>query len=268
MKVSLFWLMQRGIKESAIQQFGRQAEAYSKGNIFVDGVHLSEVVRRSGVTKKDRVLDIATGSGFLALEFAKSADRVIGADLTRNMLLHAREKQKNSGLENTVFLLSDVESLPFTDESFDIVSCRFAFHHFPDPVKALREMKRVCKTHGRIVLIDGVSSEDREKSLFHNRIEKLRDPSHVRIYMLSEMEHMLNNIGVTITDITHWEISQDFGDWMKRAGAGGKETEAIKRLMKESVEGDSTGLRVNLEDGRLGFTYDTVILVAEISRRS
>ncbi len=260
--------MQRGIKESAIQQFGRQAEAYSKGNIFVDGVHLSEVVRRSGVTKKDRVLDIATGSGFLALEFAKSAEEVIGADLTRNMLLHAREKQKNSGLGNTGFLLSDVESLPFANESFDIVSCRFAFHHFPDPVKALREMKRVCKTHGRIVLVDGVSSEDREKSLFHNRIEKLRDPSHVRIYMLSEMEQMFNDIGATVAAITHWDIPQDFEDWMKRAGTGEEGTKIIKGLMKESIESDGTGLRIYLEDGRLGFTYDTVILVAEISRRS
>lgn len=260
--------MQRGIKESAIQQFGRQAEAYSKGNIFVDGVHLSEVVRRSGMTKNDQVLDIATGSGFLALEFAKFAEKVIGADLTRNMLLHAREKQKSSGLGNTGFLLSDVESLPFADEIFDIVSCRFAFHHFPDPVKALHEMKRVCKTHGRIVLVDGVSSEDREKSLFHNRIEKLRDPSHVRIYMLSEIEQMFNEIGATIIGLTHWNIPQDFEDWMKRAGTGGKETEAIKGLMKESMKGDSMGLRVNLEDGRLGFTYDTVILVAEISRRS
>lgn len=260
--------MQRGIKESAIQQFGRQAEAYSKGNIFVDGVHLSEVVRRSGVTGNDRVLDIATGSGFLALEFAKSAKKVIGADLTRNMLLHAREKQKDSGLKNTDFLLSDVESLPFEDETFNIVSCRFAFHHFPDPVKALHEMKRVCKTCGRIVLVDGVSSEDRKKSLFHNHIEKLRDPSHVRIYMLSEMEQMFNEIGATITDLTHWDIPQDFEDWMKRAGTGGKETEAIKGLMKGSMEGDSTGLRVNIDAGRLGFTYDTVILVAEISRNS
>jgi hypothetical protein len=86
--------------------------------------------------------------------------------------------------------------------------------------------------------------------------------------MLSEMEQMFHEIGATITDLTHWEISQDFEDWMKRAGTGEKETEIIKRLMKESMKGDNTGLRVNLEDGKLGFTYDTVILVAEISRRN
>lgn len=253
-----------GIKESAIMQFGKQAEAYAKGNIFVDVVHLSEVVKRSGVEKNHRVLDIATGAGFLALEFAKKADVSIGCDLTRNMLLKAREKERSLGLKNTGFLLSDVESLPFPDESFDIVSCRFAFHHFPNPEKALLEMRRVCR--GTLVLVDGVSSEDVEKSLFHNSIEKMRDPSHVRIYALSEIEDMFNVAGADITDITHWEIPQDFEEWMTRAGTDKGQTEMIESMMLESIDGDRTGLWVKLENGRLGFAYDTIILIAQVRR--
>jgi len=256
-----------GIKRNAITQFGKQAEAYAKGNIFVDVVHLSEVVKKSGVREDHSVLDIATGAGFLAIEFAKKADTVIGCDLTRNMLLKACEKEKTLGLQNTGFLLSDVEALPFPDESFDIVSCRFAFHHFPDPHKALLEMKRVCRD--RIVFVDGVSSEDIDKSIFHNRIEKMRDPSHVRIYALSEIEKMFNEAGADITDITHWEIPQDFEEWMKRAGTQEEQKRIIEQLMLQSLDGDRTELQVKLEDGRLGFTYDTVILIATLlSRKS
>ncbi len=251
-----------GIKKNAIIQFGKQAEAYAKGNIFVDVVHLSEVVKRSGVRKGQTVLDIATGAGFLALEFAKKADTVIGCDLTRNMLLKACEKEKSSGLKNTGFILSDVETLPFPDKSFDIVSCRFAFHHFPDPQKALLEMKRVCRD--RLVLVDGVSSEDRDKSIFHNNIEKMRDPSHVRIYTLSEIEKMFNEAGADIIDIIHWEIPQDFEEWMKRAGTQEKQKTIIEQLMLQSLDGDRTELQVKLEDARLGFTYDTVILIANV----
>jgi len=249
-------------RKNAIMQFGKQADAYAIGNIFVDVVHLSEVVKRSGVKEEHKVLDIATGAGFLALEFAKKADTVIGCDLTRNMLLKAWEKEKSSGLINTGFLLSDVETLPFPEKSFDIVSCRFAFHHFPDPQKALLEMKRVCRD--RLVLVDGVSSEDRDKSIFHNRIEKMRDPSHVRIYALSEIEEMFNEVDADITDITHWEIPQDFEEWMKRAGTQEKQKKIIEQLMLQSLDGDRTELQVKLEDRRLGFTYDTVILVAHV----
>src|SRR3972149_167978 len=235
-----------GIKENAIKQFGRQAEAYAKGNIFVDVIHLSEVVKRSGVNQNHRVLDIATGAGFLALEFAKRAEMVIGCDITHNMLQKACEKQESSGLNNIGFLLSDVESLPFPDKSFDIVSCRFAFHHFPDPIKARREMERVCKE--KIVIVDGVSSEDYEKSQFHNRIEKIRDPSHVRIYSLSEIKTMLDNIGATVFDLTHWDIPQDFEEWIRRAGADKTKMEEIEGLMRRSIDGNATGLRAKIKD--------------------
>ncbi len=251
-----------GIKENAIRQFGKQAKAYSKGNIFVDGVHLSKIVEKSGVKENDRVLDIATGSGFLALEFAKKSTEVIGCDITRNMLLYAREKQKNSGLNNIDFLLSDIESLPFPDGAFDIVSCRFAFHHFPDPKKALLEMKRVSRQS--IVLVDGVSSEETGKSQFHNEIEKMRDPSHVRINTLNEIKNMFEDIGAVIKDISHWEIPQDFDEWIKRAGTDDKKIIRIRDLMMGSLSHDSTGFRVKIENGKLGFTYDTVILIAEI----
>lgn len=160
-----------GIKENAKKQFGKQAEAYSKGSIFPDRDHLAEIVRRSGAGKQHRVLDVATGAGFLAFEFAGSCDSVMGTDITKNMLAYASKTRNSQGFWNTGFLLSDVEYLPFRSQVFDVVSCRFAFHHFPNPVKALLELKRVCKINGQIVLVDGVSSEDMGKSLFHNELE-------------------------------------------------------------------------------------------------
>jgi len=125
-------------------------------------------------------------------------------------------------------------------------------------------MNRVCR--GRLVLVDGVSSEDVVKSLFHNRIEKMRDPSHVRIYSLSEIEEMFNTLGADITDITHWEIPQDFEEWMTRAGSDKSKTEIIEKLMLESMDGDRTGMWVKFEKGRLGFVYDTIILIAQVRR--
>jgi hypothetical protein len=112
--------------------------------------------------------------------------------------------------------------------------------------------------------VDGVSSEEHEKSRFHNEIEKMRDPSHVRINALSEIKKMFVEIGAEIKDISHWDIPQEFEEWMKRAGTDEAKTDTIRRLMTESVVDDSTGLRVRIENGRLGFAYDTIILIAKV----
>jgi ubiquinone/menaquinone biosynthesis C-methylase UbiE len=255
-----------GIKENAKKQFGKQAEAYSKGSIFPDRDHLAEIVRRSGARKRHRVLDVATGAGFLAFEFAGSVESVVGTDITKNMLAYASKTRSSQGFLNTGFLLSDVEYLPFNGQVFDVVSCRFAFHHFPNPVKALLELKRVCKKDGCIVLVDGVSSEDMEKSRFHNELEKRRDPSHVRIYTLTEMKKMMRDAGLLMTDIGHWDVYMEFEDWMKRAGTGEKMADLIKKMMLDGIQDDNTGLRIKIENGKLGFTYDTVIVVCIIDK--
>jgi ubiquinone/menaquinone biosynthesis C-methylase UbiE len=255
-----------GIKENAKKQFGKQAEAYSKGSIFPDRDHLAEIIRRSRARRQHRILDVATGAGFLAFEFAGSVDSVVGTDITKNMLAYASKTRSSQGFLNTGFLLSDVDYLPFRDKVFDVVSCRFAFHHFPNPVKVLLELKRVCKNKGRIVLVDGVSSEDSDKSRFHNELEKRRDPSHVRIYTLTEMKKMMRDAGLRMTDIGHWDVYMEFEDWMKRAGTGEKEAEDIKKRMLGSIQKDGTGLRVKIVNGKLGFTYDTVILVCSIDQ--
>jgi hypothetical protein len=95
----------------------------------------------------------------------------------------------------------------------------------------------------------------------------MRDPSHVRIYALSEIEKMFNEAGADITDISHWEIPQDFEEWIKRAGTQEKQKKIIEQLMLLSLDGDRTELQVKLEDGRIGFKYDTVILIANLRSR-
>ncbi len=214
------------------------------------------------------MLDVATGNGFLAFEFAKrvSGANVTGCDMTRDMLLVAERIQRERGIDNLDFRVLDAESLEFEDESFDIVSCRFAFHHFTNPGKAVSEMIRVCKTGGKIVLVDGLSSEDAAKSEYHNRIEQLRDPSHVRLYSEPELVGVLKDAGLKVIHARNWDADFYLDEWVKIADPGEETAREVRRIMADSVEGDKTGLRVRFDDdddGRLLFTYSTVILVAE-----
>jgi ubiquinone/menaquinone biosynthesis C-methylase UbiE len=252
-------------KQSAKERFGRRAGAYSKNSILSDKDHLNLIVDLTAPGGSDKVLDVATGNGFLAFEFAKrvSGANVTGCDMTRDMLLVAERIQRERGLDNVDFRVMDVESLGFEDGSFDIVSCRFAFHHFTDPGKAVSEMARVCKTGGKIVLVDGLSSEDAAKSEYHNRIEQLRDPSHVRLYSEPELVRMLEGAGLKVIHARNWDADFYFDEWIKIADPGEGIAGDVRRMMADSVEGDKTGLGVRFDDGRLLFTYSTVILVAE-----
>ncbi len=253
-------------KQSAKDRFGRRSGAYSKSSILSDKEHLNLIVDMTAPGGSDKVLDVATGNGFLAFEFAKrvSGANVTGCDMTRDMLLVAESIQEERGIRNLDFRVMDVESLGFEDGSFDIVSCRFAFHHFTDPGKAVSEMARVCKTGGKIVLVDGLSSEDATKSEYHNRIEQLRDPSHVRLYSQPELVGTLKDAGLKIIHARNWDADFYFDEWIKIADPGEEIAKEVRRMMADSVEGDKIGLRVRFDgEGRLLFTYSTVILVAE-----
>jgi len=250
-------------KQSARDRFGRRSDAYSKSGILSNKDHLNLIIDLASPEESDSVLDIATGNGFLAFEFAEKVSRVMGCDMTEDMLDIAEIIRKERKLDNVAFEVMDAESLRFEDGSFDIVSCRFAFHHFTNPKKVISEMVRVCRNGGKIVLVDGLSSEDPVKSEYHNRIEQIRDPSHVRLYSRSELLRMLQDAGLRVTHAREWDADFYFDEWIVIADPGEEIAEQVRSMMINSIEDDKTGLNVRFKDDKMLFTYSTVILVAE-----
>lgn len=102
--------------------------------------------------EKDIVLDVASGTGEPGLTIAGmlKGGKVIAIDLAEGMLEVAKENAERRGLRNFETVTADVSNLPFPDNSFDAISCRFGFMFFPDMSLATREMLRVLKPGGRI----------------------------------------------------------------------------------------------------------------------
>jgi demethylmenaquinone methyltransferase/2-methoxy-6-polyprenyl-1,4-benzoquinol methylase len=100
-----------------------------------------------------RVLDCATGTGDLALAFRRTGAQVVGTDFCAPMLGPAREKAKAAGLEVT-FEVADALALPYPDASFDLASISFGIRNVDDPVRCLREMARVVKPGGRVLVLE------------------------------------------------------------------------------------------------------------------
>ena len=113
-----------------------------------------EIIRLIHPSGEDIVLDVAAGTGEPGLTIAGmlSGGKVISIDLSENMLAVAREKAAAKKIENFETKVADVTELPFDDNSFDAITCRFGFMFFPDMLLAAKEMARVLKPGGRVAI--------------------------------------------------------------------------------------------------------------------
>lgn len=111
-----------------------------------------EIIRVIHPKNDDLVLDIASGTGEPGLTIATMVTngRVVITDLADHMVDIARENAINKGLKNIETITCDACELPFDDNTFDVISCRFGFMFFPDMLLAAKEMVRVLKPGGRI----------------------------------------------------------------------------------------------------------------------
>jgi len=106
------------------------------------------------LTPDARVLEVAPGPGYLAIELARLGPyRITGLDISRSFVRMASEAATQAGVD-VDFQLGDAAAIPFPESRFDFVVCRAAFKNFSDPEAALREMHRVLKPGGRALIID------------------------------------------------------------------------------------------------------------------
>lgn len=249
-------------KAQAREVFTQSAESFTALKASADRASHEAMLRFSQVQPSDRVLEVACGPGFVALLFAERAREVVGLDLTEALLEKARRRQQERGLQNVQFVAGDAEQLPFPDGSFSIVACHKAFHHFTHPERVLREIYRVLVPGGRLVLGDTISSDDPQKNALHNHIERLRDPSHVKMYGLSELKSLISSSGFTITAHQVLEDERSFSWWMSVITPPPEVIAQIRQIMTESIPDDRTGLRVRLENGELFYQRRNLIVVA------
>jgi ubiquinone/menaquinone biosynthesis C-methylase UbiE len=112
-----------------------------------------EIIHLLQLKSDDIVLDIASGTGEPGLTIASQlkTGKVILIDISEDMLKIAMENAAERGLENIESYVCDVSDLPFQDNTFDAISCRFGFMFFPDMLLAAKEIIRVLKPGGRMV---------------------------------------------------------------------------------------------------------------------
>jgi ubiquinone/menaquinone biosynthesis C-methylase UbiE len=142
------------------------------------------------------ILDLGCGKGNLLEKLKKYNSRLYGADISPEMIKYARERLGNYAELN----VADSESLPWEDNSFDIIVCTLSFHHYPNPGKSLNEMKRVLRKNGHIIIAEAWLPplfRDIANLFMNNRLNKTGD---VRVYSKYEWLNMLRSAGFNNID--------------------------------------------------------------------
>lgn len=251
----------RDHKDLIREEFTRQASAYAASISVSDPERVRRLVGLVNPTPEARVLEVATGPGYVALGFAEICREVVGIDLTEAPLAIAEQTRAERGLANTRFQVGDAENLPFEDAAFDVVVCRLAFHHVEDPGRVLREMVRVCRPNGRVAVEDLITSEHPERAAYHDRFEILRDPSHTRAIPLGELVRMFAEAGLEVEEARIDQIYQDAERWLQRSFTPEVRAAEVRAMLERDLAEDLSGTQPFRHEGKLLFHHRMATLV-------
>ena len=143
---------------------------------------IKHAIQSMNIQPGEWVLDVGIGTG-LSLNVFPRHCRIVGIDLSRQMLKKAQEKELNYGLNNVQLFEMDAMNLNFADNSFDKVFISHVVSVVPDPYRVMNEVKRVCKKGGRIVIVNHFRSSNK---LIGN-LEKFLTPLSKRVGWRSDL---------------------------------------------------------------------------------
>jgi SAM-dependent methyltransferase len=159
-------------------------------------------------------LDVATGGGHVARRLREAGCDAVSLDPA-------------PGMEPDV--VARAEELPFEDDSFDVVACRIAAHHFEDVGQAVREMARVSRD--RVVLHDNLFAGEQIEEA-----ERLRDPSHVRCYTEAEWVGFFEQAGLHVEAVALVRRKLPLEPWIERSIAGRDVADRVRALVADNVD--------------------------------
>ena len=248
--------------ETTRREFTSKADLYMTSAQLTSPDLVGPLIEAVDPRPRDAALDVACGTGIVARALAPKVARVTGIDLTPAMLEKAKEAAAAEGLDNAEWDVGDVENLPYADGTFDVVTARYAFHHFDRPARVLAEMLRVGRNPERLAIADVVASSDAQKAAAFNRMERMRDPSHVRALTFEEWGGLFADFGLRLQVATWYRVEFELEYLLAGSSAGEAEAVQIRELFQAALRDDGLGVPVEEREGRLYFSYPIAIFAA------
>jgi SAM-dependent methyltransferase len=194
--------------------WSERADLYRTSKAHSEGADLDLVVEWAAGART--AVDVATGGGHVARRLREMGIDVVSCDPA-------------PGMQPDVVCFA--EELPFADASFDVAVTRVAAHHFADVQAAANELARVASD--RVLVVDNLFMGEAVEEA-----EILRDPSHVRTYSEAEWRGFLENAGLVVEEVRHFDFPIDFEPWLERTGCTGAAAERARELLADRITGD------------------------------
>jgi ubiquinone/menaquinone biosynthesis C-methylase UbiE len=251
------------MQAASAAQFDRQSDRYGKSHILADTADVDELLAGVSPGPGARALDVATGGGHTALYAARRGWRVTAGDVSARMLENAGKLVRGAGLELETVQFP-AEEIPFPDATFDLVTVRVAPHHFSSPAKFVAEAARVLGPGGHLMLIDGsVPDADPEAEAWLHKVEKWRDPSHVRFLSRAQWEALVLQNGLTILSSALHSKKQPDLDWYFDTAATSDENRIlVLDAIHEASPSVRKALRLADDGGKIVWWWPMVRLLA------
>ena len=192
--------------------WSERAQLYRESEAHREGEDLDLVIEWSD--RAQTALDVATGGGHVARRLREAGVNVVTVDAA-------------PGMQPDV--VSRGEDLPFADESFDVVACRVAAHHFDDVAKALSEMARVSRD--RVIVVDNLFLDDAAEEA-----DRRRDPSHVRNLSEEEWRHVFAAAGLRVDEVRRMPKPIEVEPWLERAATPEADAQRVRELLADRIE--------------------------------
>jgi ubiquinone/menaquinone biosynthesis C-methylase UbiE len=233
--------------------FRNVAANYARSTFHASSVRLQEVVDLARPKHGDLAVDVATGTGNTAFALAPHVRRVVGLDLTREMLNEARRIAAARSITNVDWVIGDAAHLPFQDDTFDVYVVRAAPHHFGDVDAFLAEAHRVLKPDRDAAFVDCAPPMPARDVL--HEVEVRRDPSHVQSLTVDEWVAKLERAGFEVESAHARELDWNYDEWMGNMAVGPELAEELARVI-EAAEGEARAqLHPERREGKLWHAY-------------
>jgi SAM-dependent methyltransferase len=205
---------------------------------------------------------VATGGGHTGLLLASLGHDVTLADIAKPMLDRATQAAAERGLSVKAFQ-HPAEKFPHADETFDLVTCRVAAHHFSFPEKFISETARVLKRGGYFLLIDGTVADDQpEAEAWIHSVEKLRDPSHNRFLTPRSWSVLCQTHGLAVRAVEIVPFKQPDLNWyFETAGTPDQSRIKVLELIARVPAAAKSLFKVGEEDGKIVWWWQRLTLI-------